>query len=85
MPKKIKNNKTNAEIFLNKLVVVHDAVSCFNYLYPDLTEETDELNDLYNLAKAKNSEAIVKVFEQDQFNLDFDFDLFQEHEAMMVS
>jgi hypothetical protein len=84
IPRIIRNTNNNTEINLNKLVIVHDAMNCFNYLFPDLGDDSDELNDLYNLAKMKNSENIVKIFEQEQINLDFDFDLFRENEATTV-
>lgn len=84
MNKIIMNKKINKEIELSKIIVLHDALNCFNYLFPDLSEESEELNELYNLAKLKNSENIIKAFEQDQINFDFDFDMFQENEAMTV-
>jgi hypothetical protein len=60
-------------------------VNCFRYLFPDVNEESEELNELYNLAKFKNSEGIIKIFEQEQFNYDFEFELFKENEAMTVA
>jgi hypothetical protein len=82
--KKLKNTKMNSEISIPRLVIIHDAVNCFRYLFPDVNEESEELNDLYILSKIKNSEGIIKIFEQDQINLDFDFDMFRENEAMTV-
>ena len=85
LSKKIRqNDKLKADINLNSLIVTHDAFSWFNYLYPDLGIDDEELNQLYDLAKNKNSEAIIKLFEQDQINMDFDFDMFQENEALLV-
>ena len=86
LPRTVKNNeKLKFDINLNKLIVTHDASNCFNYLFPDLSIDDDELNDLYSLAKNKNSEAILKLFEQDEISMDFDFDMFQENEALAIN
>ena len=50
------------------------------YLNPDLTLEEETLDVLYDLAKHKNSEAIIKAFEKDKLEFDFDARIFAENE-----
>lgn len=73
------------ELSLDNICIIHDAHNCFTYLYPDLNEENERLDILYDLAKNKNSENIVKAFEKDKIDLDFDFELFAENEPTMIN
>lgn len=41
----------------------HDASRCFMYLNPDLTIESEELDDMYDLAKKNGSDNIASLFE----------------------
>jgi hypothetical protein len=70
---------------LNYTCVMSDAVNTFLYINPDLTSEDDNLDVLYDMAKHKNSEAIVKAFEKDKFDFDFDTKNFIENEPHIIS
>jgi hypothetical protein len=53
------------------------------YLNPDLTLEEETLDVLYDLAKHKNSENIIKAFEKEKLEYDFDARIFAENEPGM--
>ena len=55
--------KYRKDLNLNKLCVYHDASRCFMYLNPDLTIESEELDDMYDLAKKNGSDNIASLFE----------------------
>lgn len=57
------DNKYRNGLNLSKLCVYHDASKCFQYLNPDLTIESNELDDLYDLAKKNGSDNIAALFE----------------------
>lgn len=57
------NNKYRKDLSLNKICVYHDAAKCFAYLNPDLTIESTELDDLYDLAKKNGSDGISALFD----------------------
>jgi hypothetical protein len=65
---------------LNTVCITHDSINCFLYLNPDLTLEEEALDVLYDLAKYKNSENIVKAFEKDKLEWDYDDRIFAENE-----
>ena len=52
---------------------------------PDLTSEEQALDVLYDLAKHKNSENIVKAFEKDVLEWDFDDRVFAENEPGLAN
>lgn len=45
------------------MCVYHDAAKCFSYLNPDLTIESADLDDCYDLAKKNGSDNISALFE----------------------
>ncbi len=70
---------------LNTVCITHDSINCFLYLNPDLTSEEQALDVLYDLAKHKNSENIVKAFEKDVLEWDFDDRVFAENEPGLAN
>lgn len=78
-------NQYRPGLSLGTICVIHDSINCFNYLYPDLNAESEILDIFYDLAKNKNSENIIKVFEKDKLDMDFDFELFAENEPGVIN
>jgi phosphopantetheine adenylyltransferase len=74
-------NRHRQNFALETLCVMHDAIQCFMYLFPDLNVEDERLDFLYDMAKNKNSELIVRAFEKDKMDMDFDYELFAENEV----
>lgn len=64
----ISNYKSNLN--LNVICIIHDAVICFSYLNPEMSEDDLQYDFYYSLAKKNNSEKIINMFESDRIELD---------------
>lgn len=67
---------------MTRVCTRHDSVKCFKYLIPNLNEDNEYLDDLYNFARQKNSEKVIEVLEDDRV-IDYDSDYDIQGEAQM--
>jgi hypothetical protein len=68
------------DLNLSVVCCIHDSIKCFEYLNPEILDDDMRYDILYDLAKNKNSERIVGLFENNRIDLDVNFSLQGENE-----
>lgn len=68
---------------MNTICVYHDAPKCFTYLNPDITIESRELDECYDLAKKNGSDYIIALFEENKIYDELDSILEIQDEELM--
>ena len=68
---------------LNEVCVTHDAFQCFEIINPDYGDDDEKYDILYDLAKRKGSENIIKLLVKDRIpDFDSNFSLVLENEPV---